>query len=104
MTLTAQPPQTPGAPSMTGRISQIIGPVVDVHFPSEHLPEIYYALSVDLSATVTTGDEGRDGGDGAAMKGVESATGQLILEVQQHLGNDVVRAVAMGPTDGLRRG
>jgi F-type H+-transporting ATPase subunit beta len=38
------------------------------------------------------------------MKGVEQATGKLVLEVQQHLGNDVVRAVAMGPTDGLRRG
>jgi F-type H+-transporting ATPase subunit beta len=38
------------------------------------------------------------------MKGVEQASGNLILEVQQHLGNDVVRAVAMGPTDGLRRG
>jgi F-type H+-transporting ATPase subunit beta len=38
------------------------------------------------------------------MKGVESNQGKLVLEVQQHLGNDVVRAVAMGPTDGLRRG
>ena len=38
------------------------------------------------------------------MKGVDVASGNLVLEVQQHLGNDVVRAVAMGPTDGLRRG
>jgi F-type H+-transporting ATPase subunit beta len=38
------------------------------------------------------------------MKGVEQGEGKLILEVQQHLGNNVVRAVAMGPTDGLRRG
>jgi F-type H+-transporting ATPase subunit beta len=104
MTLTAQPAQTPNsAPSTTGRITQIIGPVVDVQFPPERLPEIYFALTVDLSAVVTSGD-GNDGSDGAAMKGVEAATGQLILEVQQHLGNDVVRAVAMGPTDGLRRG
>ena len=38
------------------------------------------------------------------MKGVEQGGGKLVLEVQQHLGNNVVRAVAMGPTDGLRRG
>jgi F-type H+-transporting ATPase subunit beta len=98
MTLTAQPSQTS---TSTGHISQIIGPVVDVQFPPEQLPEIYFALTVDLSAMVSSGS---NGGDGAAMKGVEGATGHLILEVQQHLGNDVVRAVAMGPTDGLRRG
>ncbi len=103
MTLTAQPAPTTTAPSTTGRIVQIIGPVVDVQFPKEHLPEIYYALQVDLSATVGTGDADNAAGE-AAMKGVEAATGNLVLEVQQHLGNDVVRAVAMGPTDGLRRG
>jgi F-type H+-transporting ATPase subunit beta len=103
MTLTAQPEPTTGAPSTTGRIAQIIGPVVDVQFPPEHLPEIYFALTVDLSATVGTGDANNAEGE-AAMKGVEGATGNLVLEVQQHLGNDVVRAVAMGPTDGLRRG
>jgi F-type H+-transporting ATPase subunit beta len=103
MTLTAQPSQT--STSTTGHINQIIGPVVDVQFPPEQLPEIYFALTVDLSAMVTSGESGSNGGgEGAAMKGVEAATGQLILEVQQHLGNDVVRAVAMGPTDGLRRG
>jgi F-type H+-transporting ATPase subunit beta len=102
MTLSPPAPQ-PSTASTTGRIAQIIGPVVDVHFPAEHLPEIYYALEVDLSAMVSTGDEGQSG-DGAALKGVEQGTGKLILEVQQHLGNNVVRAVAMGPTDGLRRG
>jgi F-type H+-transporting ATPase subunit beta len=101
MTLTAQPSQTSQTSGATGHISQIIGPVVDVQFPPEQLPEIYFALTVDLSAMVSSGS---NGGDGAALKGVEGATGQLILEVQQHLGNDVVRAVAMGPTDGLRRG
>src|SRR6185312_12062096 len=103
MTLTAQPQPTTGAPSTTGRIVQIIGPVVDVQFPPEHLPEIYFALEVDLKATVGTGDADNAEGE-AAMKGVETGTGNLVLEVQQHLGNDVVRAVAMGPTDGLRRG
>src|SRR6059058_252263 len=103
MTLTTEPTPTADAPALTGRVSQIICPVVDVEFPAEHLPEIYQALEIDLSAMVTTGSDGTDGG-GAAMKGVEQATGKLILEVQQHLGNNVVRAVAMGPTDGLRRG
>src|SRR5919199_544218 len=102
MTLTA-PASQPSTASTTCRIAQIIGPVVDVQFPSLHLPEIYYALEVDLSAVVTTGDGGQSA-DGAALKGVEQASGKLVLEVQQHLGNDVVRAVAMGPTDGLRRG
>jgi F-type H+-transporting ATPase subunit beta len=102
MTLTAQPPQQTTAPSATGHIVQIIGPVVDVQFPPAQLPEIYYALQVDLSATVSSGDGAQ--ADSAALKGVEAAQGNLILEVQQHLGNDVVRAVAMGPTDGLRRG
>ncbi len=87
MTLTAQPEPTTGVPSTTGRIVQIIGPVVDVQFPPEHLPEIYYALTVDLSATVGTGDA-NTGEGAAAMKGVEGATGNLVLEVQQHLGND----------------
>src|SRR5579864_6316313 len=108
MTLTAQPAQSSASTARgIGRISQIIRPVVDVHFPPEQLPEIYYALTVDLSAIVTSGEEsgaGSAAGDGAALKGVESNTGNLVLEVQQHLGNDVVRAVAMGPTDGLRRG
>jgi F-type H+/Na+-transporting ATPase subunit beta len=105
MTLTAQPAQTsPATASGTGRIAQIIGPVVDVQFPPEQLPEIYFALTVDLSAMVTSGDGAGGSNEEAALRGVEAATGQLILEVQQHLGNDVVRAVAMGPTDGLRRG
>src|ERR687885_71337 len=102
MPLTAPASQSPTA-STTGRIAQIIGPVVDVQFPAEHLPEIYYALEVDLSAMVSTGEDGQSG-DGAALKGVEQGSGKLVLEVQQHLGNNVVRAVAMGPTDGLRRG
>ena len=108
MTLTAKQPDTPAPPaSVKGRIAQIIGPVVDVQFPPEHLPEIYFALEVDLSAIVTTGEDAQSSNgaaDGAALRGVEQAQGKLVLEVQQHLGNDVVRAVAMGPTDGLRRG
>src|SRR6266511_4524243 len=66
----------------TGEIVQIIGPVLDVHFEEGELPEIYHALTVK-----------RDNGD------------ELVTaEVQQHLGNNWVRAVAMQSTDGLRRG
>jgi F-type H+-transporting ATPase subunit beta len=103
MTLTAPTPHQPQA-TATGRIAQIIGPVVDVVFPPDQLPEIYYALELDLSQIVSTGDSDNSGEGAAAMKGVEQNTGKLVLEVQQHLGNNVVRAVAMGPTDGLRRG
>ena len=62
-----------------GKISQVIGPVVDVEFERE-LPEIYSALEVAL-----------DGGN------------KLVLEAHQHLGGNRVRAVAMGSTDGLKR-
>ena len=65
-----------------GKVSQIFGPVVDVRFPAGHLPAIYN------SVTVT--DEARDI--------------NLVLEVAQHLGNDVVRCVAMASTDGCNRG
>jgi F-type H+-transporting ATPase subunit beta len=64
-----------------GTVAQVLGPVVDVQFPPDELPEIYYALEV-----VPEGGE------------------PLTLEVQQHLGNDWVRTVAMSSTDGLRRG
>ena len=64
----------------TGKISAIRGVVVDVEFAEEEIPEIYEALNV------ATDD------------------GQLVLEVQQHLGGGSVRTVAMGSTDGLPRG
>ena len=67
----------------TGQVKQVIGPVVDVSFSKEGstLPEIYNALEI-----------ARPGAD------------TLVLEVQQHLGEDSVRAIAMDSTDGLRRG
>jgi F-type H+-transporting ATPase subunit beta len=64
-----------------GRVVQIIGPVLDVQFEEGHLPQIYHALTVK-----------RDNGE------------IVVAEVQQHLGNNWVRAVAMSTTDGLRRG
>jgi len=69
-----------------GRIVRVTGAVVDVAFPAGELPEIYHALEVM--------DQRTDGGE----------RGSLVLEVQQHLGNDWVRCVAMDSTDGLKRG
>ena len=58
MTVTAPSPQQTAA-STTGRVAQIIGPVVDVQFPAEHLPEIYFALEIDLSSMVSTASDGQ---------------------------------------------
>jgi F-type H+-transporting ATPase subunit beta len=68
-----------------GTVEQVTGVVVDVAFPEE-LPEIYHALKIEVAE-----GEGRPAMD-------------LVLEVEQHLGDDRVRAVAMDATDGLRRG
>jgi len=61
-----------------GRIVQVIGPVVDVRFPTDHLPKIYNAIRI--------------------------TDANLTMEVQQHIGDNTVRAIAMGSTDGLKRG
>src|SRR5919109_1142624 len=71
-----------------GTVEEIQGVVVEVVFPDE-LPEIYNALEVEIDRQ---GEEGEEG------------DARLILEVQQHLGDDRVRAVAMDATDGLARG
>jgi len=68
----------------TGRIARVNGPVVDIEFPHDAIPEIYHALTTEielLGETIT-----------------------LTLEVAQHLGDDLVRAIALKPTDGLVRG
>lgn len=69
-----------------GHVAQVMGAVVDVTFPAEQLPEIYHALEVLPDA------------------GQSNERGNLVLEVQQHLGDDRVRCVAMDTTDGLKRG
>ena len=66
--------------SKRGHVVQVMGPVVDLEFPSGDLPEIYHAVEI-----ARNGDK-------------------LVLEVQQHLGNAWVRCMAMDATDGLRRG
>ncbi|HEY6608748.1 MAG TPA: F0F1 ATP synthase subunit beta [Candidatus Limnocylindria bacterium] len=72
----------------TGKVIQITGPVIDVEFPPGELPAIYNALEIERPST-GKGDDG---------------DGSLVVEVQQHLGNNWVRAVAMSSTDGLARG
>jgi len=72
-----------------GRVARVTGPVVDVEFPVEAMPELYNALTVDVSF-----DQGEEGG------GAQTLT----LEVAQHIGDNMVRAISMQPTDGLVRG
>ncbi|MQA94033.1 MAG: F0F1 ATP synthase subunit beta [Streptosporangiales bacterium] len=67
----------------TGRVARVNGPVVDVEFPAEAMPEIYGALHVDVEL------------------GGEKKT--LTLEVAQHIGGNMVRAISMQPSDGLVR-
>jgi len=83
---TAAPPAEKGA---TGRIARVIGPVVDIEFPADALPEMYNALLVDVDLS-------------AQGEGEVSFT--MTLEVAQHLGDSMVRAIALKPTDGLVRG
>ncbi|MGX8717261.1 MAG: F0F1 ATP synthase subunit beta, partial [bacterium] len=70
--------------SNVGKIVQVIGAVVDVQFDADKIPEIYNALEVSLK--------------------IEGKTTRLVLEVQQHLYEGLVRAVAMSSSEGLRRG
>ena len=68
----------------TGRVSRVTGPVVDVEFPVEAMPALFNALKVNI----TIGD----------------TTRELTLEVAQHIGDNMIRAISMQPTDGLTRG
>src|SRR5437763_9708373 len=81
MTAVAEPSSTQTG---VGRVVRVIGPVVDAEFPRDAMPEIFNALHVDVELA-----EGRK---------------TLTLEVAQHLGDNMVRAISMQPTDGLVRG
>jgi len=67
-----------------GRVARVIGPVLDVEFPTDAMPEIYNALAVDVE--------------------LNGETSTLTLEVAQHIGDGMVRAISMRPTDGVVRG
>ena len=68
------------AKKLTGTVSQVIGPVIDVHFPAGRLPAINNALTVPIGNKTLT------------------------VEVAQHIGGNTVRCIAMESTDGLKRG
>ncbi|MEV2197251.1 F0F1 ATP synthase subunit beta [Streptomyces phaeochromogenes] len=70
----------------TGRVARVIGPVVDVEFPVDAMPEIYNALHVEVADPANAGEKKT-----------------LTLEVAQHLGDGLVRTISMQPTDGLVR-
>src|SRR5438046_10167158 len=67
-----------------GRVVRVIGPVVDAEFPRDAMPEMYNALHVEVT--------------------LSEGTKTLTLEVAQHIGDNMVRAISMQPTDGLVRG
>ena len=79
MTATAEEKTT-----TTGRVARVIGPVLDIEFPSDAMPEIYNALTVDTQ--------------------IEGREETLTLEVAQHIGDGLVRAISLRPTDGIVRG
>jgi F-type H+-transporting ATPase subunit beta len=83
MTASVDMPAT-GETTATGRVVRVIGPVVDAEFPRDAMPEIFNALHVEAS--------------------FGERTRTLTLEVAQHLGDNLVRAISMQPTDGLIRG
>lgn len=67
-------------PEKVGKVVQVIGPVVDIKFDSDSLPNLYNAININLGE------------------------GVLVCEVEQHMGDDIVRTIAMEATEGLRRG
>ena len=72
-----------------GRVARVVGPVVDVEFPPDSIPPLYNALKVDVDLA------GQGEGEGSFT---------MTLEVAQHLGDNLVRTIALKPTDGLVRG
>ena len=82
--MTAATVETPESTTGVGRVVRVIGPVVDVEFPRDAMPEIFNALQVDVT--------------------LSAGTKTLTLEVSQHIGDNVVRAISMQQTDGIVRG
>ena len=86
---TAPPEDAKESDPTAGRVTRVQGSVIDVEFPVGYLPDIYNALKVDINTV------GNTEGD---------TVHEITLEVEQHLGDSTVRAVALKPTDGLVRG
>jgi F-type H+/Na+-transporting ATPase subunit beta len=89
MTATAEQVPTTEREGTPGRVARVIGPVVDAEFLSESMPEIYNALTIDIDLSAQGEGEGKR---------------RITLEVAQHIGDNMVRAISMQPTDGLVRG
>ncbi len=84
MTATVEERKSEATAGGVGRVARVIGPVVDVEFPVDQMPEIYNALLVDTTV------------------GTEKRT--MTMEVALHIGDNMVRAIALKPTDGMQRG
>ncbi len=84
MTVTEETEATGGDAALAGQVARVTGPVVDVEFSTDQMPDIYNALHVDVT--------------------LEGETKTLTLEVAQHIGDNMARAISMQPTDGLVRG
>jgi F-type H+/Na+-transporting ATPase subunit beta len=84
MTATVEEQDTEAAAGGIGRVSRVIGPVVDIEFPVDQMPDIYNALTVEITG----------GGE----------TRSMTMEVELHIGDNLVRAIALKPTDGMQRG
>ena len=67
-------------PGKMGKVVQVIGPVIDIKFDSDSLPNLYNAININMGEHI------------------------LVAEVEQHVGDDIVRAIAMEATEGVKRG
>ncbi|NNG39310.1 F0F1 ATP synthase subunit beta [Flexivirga sp. ID2601S] len=77
-------------PGAVGRVARVIGPVIDVEFPTDGMPDIFNMLTLEV-------DLSNEGGENEGKK-------QIKLEVEQHIGDNMVRAISLQPTDGVVRG
>src|SRR6266542_5063394 len=92
------------AAGTVGKVVQVLGAVIDCEFPAEQMPAIFNAIEIHRGSG-TSGAAGGDGASGQAPDAVNAGlSNRLVLEVEQHIGNNWVRCVAMDTTDGIRRG
>jgi F-type H+-transporting ATPase subunit beta len=94
------------APAATGKVVQVLGNVVDVEFSAETLPSINFALTVQVGEgnASSVPANGASAAPAVELGGTAMQKRELVLEVQDELGNNQVRCLAMGSTDGLVRG
>jgi F-type H+/Na+-transporting ATPase subunit beta len=84
MTATIEEQDTEAPAGGIGRVSRVIGPVVDIEFPVDQMPDIHNALTVEIAGA--------------------GETRSMTMEVELHIGDNLVRAIALKPTDGMTRG